>query len=134
MSSKSRINLKLEFVSGTAATQTKFENIIDSSYNTSEDSILLGPIGQTGNRGLVGPIGLTSYNGLIGPGGTAFNNGLLGPTGPTHYLGLWLDLTGSTPGSSAATGSTGQVIISGTSIYICKSTNSWILIGATTTF
>ena len=122
MSSKSRINLKTEFVSGTAATQTKFENLIDSAYNTNEDSVLMGPIGLTGTKGLVGPTGTTSYNGLIGP------------VGSTHYLGLWLDLSGSTPGSSAATGSTGQVVISGTAVYVCKSTNSSILIGATTTF
>ena len=134
MSSKSRINLKTEFVSGTAATQTKFENLIDSSYNTNEDSVLLGPVGLTGTRGLVGPTGVTSYNGLIGPSGSAFNNGLLGPTGATHYLGLWLDLSGATPGSSAATGSTGQVVISGTAVYVCGGLNSWILIGATTTF
>lgn len=122
MSSKSRINLKTEFVSGTAATQSKFEDLIDSSYNTNEDSVLLGPIGLTGTRGLVGPTGTTSYNGVKGP------------EGATHYLGLWLDLTGSTPGSSGSTGSTGQVIISGTSIYVCKSINSWIKIGATSTF
>ena len=122
MSSKSRINLKTAFVSGTAATQSKFEDLIDSSYNTYQDSVLLGPSGQTGTNGLVGPAGVTSYNGVKGPDGA------------THYLGLWLDLSGSTPGSSAATGSTGQVVISGSSIYVCKSINSWILIGATSTF
>jgi hypothetical protein len=134
MSSKSRINLKTEFVSGTAATQTKFENLIDSAYNTNEDSVLMGPIGLTGTKGLVGPTGTTSYNGLIGPSGSAFNNGLLGPTGATHYLGLWLDQSGATPGSSASAGSTGQVIISGTAVYVCGGLNSWILIGATTIF
>jgi hypothetical protein len=134
MSSKSRINLKTAFASGTAATQSKFEDLIDSSFNTYQDSVLLGPSGQTGTNGLVGPVGVTSYNGLIGPSGSAFNNGLLGPTGATHYLGLWLDLSGATPGSSAATGSTGQVVISGTSVYVCGGLNSWILIGATTTF
>jgi hypothetical protein len=122
MSSKSRINLKTEFVSGTAATQTKFENLIDSSYNTNEDSVLIGPVGLTGTKGLVGPAGTTSYNGVKGPDGA------------THYLGLWLDLSGSTPGSSASTGATGQVVISGTDVYVCKSANSWILIGATSTF
>jgi hypothetical protein len=122
MSSKSRINLKTEFVSGTAATQTKFENLIDSSYNTNEDSVLMGPIGLTGTKGLVGPTGTTSYNGVKGPDGA------------THYLGLWLDQSGATPGSSASTGSTGQVVISGTAVYVCSGLNSWILIGATTTF
>jgi hypothetical protein len=122
MSSKSRINLKTAFASGTAATQSKFEDLIDSSYNTTNDSVLMGPIGLTGTMGLIGPTGSTSYNGL------------LGPTGATHYLGLWLDLSGATPGSSAATGSTGQVVISGTAVYVCGGLNSWILIGATTTF
>jgi hypothetical protein len=122
MSSKSRINLKSEFVSGTAATQSKFEDLIDSSYNTYQDSVLLGPSGQTGTNGLVGPAGVTSYNGVKGPDGA------------THYLGLWLDQSGATPGSSASTGATGQVVISGTSIYVCGGLNSWILIGATTTF
>ena len=134
MSSKSRINLKTEFVSGTAATQTKFEDLIDSSFNTYEDSVLLGPTGQTGTNGLVGPSGVTSYNGLIGPSGPGFDNGLLGPTGSVHYLGLWLDLSGPIPATSGATGSTGQVVISGTSVYVCNSINSWILIGATATF
>jgi len=122
MSSKSRINLKTEFVSGTAATQTKFENLIDSAYNTNEDSVLMGPIGLTGTKGLVGPTGTTSYNGVKGPDGA------------THYLGLWLDQSGATPGSSASAGSTGQVVISGTAVYVCGGLNSWILIGATTTF
>jgi hypothetical protein len=122
MSSQSRINLKTAFASGTAATQSKFEDLIDSSYNTTNDSVLMGPIGLTGTRGLVGPTGVTSYNGVKGPDGA------------THYLGLWLDLSGSTPGSSASTGSTGQVVISGTAVYVCGGLNSWILIGATTTF
>jgi hypothetical protein len=122
MSSQSRINLKTAFASGTAATQSKFEDLIDSSYNTTNDSVLMGPIGLTGTKGLVGPIGSTSYNGVKGPDGA------------THYLGLWLDQSGSTPGSSASTGSTGQVVISGTSVYVCGGLNSWILIGATTTF
>jgi len=122
MSSKSRINLKTEFVSGTAATQTKFENLIDSAYNTNEDSVLIGPVGLTGTKGLVGPAGTTSYNGVKGPAGS------------THYLGLWLDQSGATPGSSAATGATGQVVISGTSVYVCGGLNSWIKIGATSTF
>ena len=122
MSSQSIINLKTAFESGTAATQSKFEDLIDSSYNTTNDSVLMGPIGLTGTRGLVGPTGVTSYNGVKGPDGA------------THYLGLWLDQSGSTPGSSASTGSTGQVVISGTAVYVCGGLNSWILIGATTTF
>jgi len=134
MSIKSRNDLKTQFVSGTAATQDKFNDVFDSSYNRNDDSLLHGPIGQTGTNGLVGPSGVTSYNGLIGPSGATFNNGLIGPDGNTHYLGLWLDLSGPIPATSGATGSTGQVVISGTSVYICNSINSWIVIGATATF
>lgn len=134
MSSITRITLKTQFAAGTAATATKFGNLIDSAYNTNEDSVLIGPIGLTGTNGLVGPSGATHYNGLIGPSGATHYNGIIGPVGATHYTGLWLDLIGSTPGTAGSAGSTGQVIISGSDVYICKGLNSWILIGATTTF
>ena len=133
MSSKSRINLKNEFVSGTAATQSKFEDLIDSSFNTYDDSVLVGPVGLTGTNGLVGPSGATHYNGLLGPDGATHYKGLLGPDGATHYIGLWLSDNASPTGPTAP-GSTGQVIISGTSIYICSSLDNWILIGATSIF
>ena len=103
MSIKSRINLKNEFVSGTAATQQKFEDIFDSSYNMNDDSVLVGPIGQTGT------------------------NGLVGPAGATHYTGLWIDSTGTSgPSGASASGATGQVIIDGGIMYICTVLNNWV--------
>ena len=98
MSQKSRINLKTEFVAGTAATAQKFEDLIDSSYNTNDDSVLMGPIGLTGTNGLVGPSGATHYNGLIGPDGA------------THYIGFWMDYESSVPSGPSASGEPGQVI------------------------
>jgi hypothetical protein len=134
MSSTTRINLKTQFASGTAATATKFENLIDSAYNTNEDSVLIGPIGQTGTNGLVGPSGATHYNGLIGPSGSAYYNGLLGPTGSTHYIGLWLLPGSSAPTGPTASGSTGSVIISGTSVYVCTSLDNWVVLTGSTSF
>lgn len=134
MSIKGRTDLKEDFEIGKRATQEKFEDLIESTFNQIEDSLLQGPIGITGKRGLLGPDGLTSFNGLIGPDGVNFNNGLLGPTGSSHYMGLWLDVDGTIPLSPTAIGSTGQVIISPTAVYICNNTDSWILIGATSIF
>jgi len=85
MSILNRTTLKSLFVSGTAANQSKFEDVFDSHYNINEDSLLQGPLGLTG-----------SY-------------GVLGPAGGTHH-GLWIS-TGAAPGSSAAAGSTGQVVV-----------------------
>lgn len=126
MSIKSRINLKNEFVSGTAATQTKFEDLIESTYNTNDDSVLIGPMGLTGTNGLVGPAGSTHYNGLIGPDGA------------THYIGLWMDFGGSAPTGPTAAGSPGQVIYedgpSGPYLYICVAEDLWIRVNAEDTF
>lgn len=85
MSIISRNAIKSKFETGKQATQANFEDLIDSSYNRSDDSVLLGPIGITG-----------SY-------------GLLGPTGGTH-IGLHL-IGGSGPTGSTSLGSTGQVYI-----------------------
>jgi hypothetical protein len=52
MSIKNRNDLKLEFVSGTAATQDKFADVFDSHYNKVDDSVLMGPIGMTATNGL----------------------------------------------------------------------------------
>ena len=110
MSIKTRNTLKSEFIAGTAATQSKFDDLFESHYNKGEDSVLLGPVGVTGIKGL------------------------LGPTGTTSYTGLWLDLASSAPGSSAASGSTGQVILSGSNVYI-HTGNVWFKItGATSVF
>lgn len=60
MSIISRNALKAEFISGTAATADKFADVFDSHYNRNDDSILAGPIGLTGTKGLwYGTIGAT---------------------------------------------------------------------------
>ena len=136
MSIKTRNTLKSEFVSGTAATQSKFEDIFDSQYNKAEDSVLIGPVGLTGTNGLVGPDGATHYNGLIGPSDSHHNglvgptgdlhyNGLIGPPGATHHFGLWYDNSGYVPGGANSLGTTGQTIIDSGVIYICVATNTW---------
>jgi hypothetical protein len=132
MSIKNRNTLKAEFVSGTAATSSKFDDIFDSHFNKYEDSVLAGPLGLTGTNGLVGPAGATFYNGLVGPAGATFYTGLIGPGGATSYIGLWLDSTSAIPAGYTANGATGQVIIGGTAMYICTSTNNWLkFIGST---
>jgi hypothetical protein len=52
MSILSRNALKAEFISGTAATESKFGDLFDSSYNLNDDSVILGPTGITGSYGL----------------------------------------------------------------------------------
>ncbi len=122
MSIKGRTDLKSEFENGKRATAEKFEDLIDSSFNQYEDSLLLGPIGITGKRGLLGPDGLTSFNGLIGP------------VGATHYIGLWLDSGATTVNGPTSSGTSGQVVIGSTSVYICYSNNNWIKIQGETSF
>jgi hypothetical protein len=120
MSIQTRSTLKAGFTSGSQATSEKFDNLIDSAYNKSEDSLLFGPLGLTGNYGLLGPSGGTNY-------------GLLGPSGGT-YIGFYL--YGSTaPTGSTASGSTGQVIISITggsgSLYLHNGSQWFVLPGLT---
>lgn len=110
MAIKTRNTLKGEFISGTAATQAKFDDIFDSHYNKGEDSLLLGPVGVTGQKGL------------------------LGPEGTTSYTGLWLDLNSSAPGGSGSTGATGQVILSGSNVYIHNGALWFKISGATSVF
>jgi hypothetical protein len=112
-------DLKIIFSTGSQATEDAFANLIDSSYNKLEDSILLGPTGLTSIYGLRGPTGGTHF-GLLGPstgnvyglqgptGGTHF--GLLGPEGGTH-IGLFLLSTTEAPGAFNESGEKGQVII-----------------------
>lgn len=97
----SRNALKTEFQNGNQATEAYFEDLIDSSYNRNEDSLLLGPLGLTGKYGLLGPTGGTTI-------GMYISNGSV-PTGPT------------------SSGSTGQVVLgstgtSGAYIYIHNGT------------
>lgn len=120
MSQKTKLSLKSEFVSGTAATSAKFEDLIDSAYNKVDDSILYGPLGTTGKYGLLGPTGGT-YNGLIGPSGTDF------------FVGLFLG--NSTPTGPTSTGSTGQIAVtigaSAAFLYVHNGTAWTRFIGAT---
>jgi len=134
MAIKNRTQLKSEFVSGTAATSSKFDDIFDSHFNKYEDSVLAGPSGLTGTNGLVGPSGATFYNGIIGPSGATFYNGIIGPAGATFYNGLWLDSVSAAPVGPTSTGVSGQIVVSGTSIYICYSTNNWIKVAGAISF
>lgn len=134
MAIKNRTQLKSEFVSGTAATASKFEDLFDSHFNKYEDSVLNGPVGMTGTNGLIGPEGSTFFNGLIGPDGDTFYNGLIGPEGSEFYTGLWIDGMASVPEGHTANGVFGQVVVSGTSIYICYSTNTWMKLQGSTAF
>jgi hypothetical protein len=77
--------LKSLFSIGEQATEDSFTDLIDSSYNKSEDSLLLGPLGLTGRYGL------------------------LGPTGGTH-LGLYLSAKVG-PLSPSSSGATGEVVV-----------------------
>jgi hypothetical protein len=109
MSIKSRNDLKAEFVAGTAATESKFNDVFDSHYNKYEDSVLLGPIGQTGQ------------------------NGLLGPTGPVFYNGLWYEYIGGSSGPSGATdsGKPGQIFANEDGLWVCIEPDNWIFLSAT---
>jgi hypothetical protein len=106
----SRSDLKNSFSTGNQATPAIFANLIDSTYNTTEDSLLLGPVGYTGSYGLIGPIGGT-YVGLFisskTENPTPSSPGILGETffsvnGPTAYgyfcigTDTWIRLPGST--------------------------------------
>jgi hypothetical protein len=108
MSILSRNALKSEFISGTAATESKFNDLFDSSFNRNDDSLLLGPTGITGAYGLLGPTGGT-FNGLLGPIGATFYEGLKGPQTGTFPFGLWVS-TASIPGTTSSAGVTGQTI------------------------
>lgn len=52
MAIKIKNELKADFETGKQATEEKFINLIDSAYNKAEDSVLIGPLGQTGTVGL----------------------------------------------------------------------------------
>lgn len=103
MSVVNRSTLKTEFTTGTAATQQKFADMIDSSYNVFEDSILLGPSGSTGKYGL------------------------LGPTGGT-YIGLYV--APYSAGFTGSSGATGQVVFLNYDMYVFSGVN-WIKFGGT---
>lgn len=101
-------DLKDIFSTGNQANESAFGDLLDSAYNKSDDSILLGPLGITGTYGLIGPSGGTHF-GLLGPiGGTHY--GLIGPAGGT-FKGLYLSSKGATEVSPGTSGSIGETII-----------------------
>ena len=104
-----RSDLKDEFVDGQPATQEGFADMIDSAYNRAEDSVLMGPLGQTGKYGLLGPTGGT-YMGMYiisntnqinpyWPGSTGQMIFQLGTTGVNMYIHngtQWFKFVGAT--------------------------------------
>lgn len=96
MSIISRNSLKASFVSGTAATQTKFDDLFDSMFNKNDDSLLEGPVGMTGIKGLWldetsgAPTGATSIG----------STGQVVLDGPDVYIcnatDSWIKITGAT--------------------------------------
>jgi hypothetical protein len=96
MSVINRNNLKAEFQDGNMATESYFTDLIDSSYNRAEDSLLVGPVGMTGKFGLLGPTGgtyvgsyiivtpPTAYNAPGSTGQIAFRN--TGSTGADMFM------------------------------------------------
>jgi hypothetical protein len=96
MSVINRNNLKAEFQDGNMATESYFTDLIDSSYNRAEDSLLMGPVGMTGKFGLLGPTGgtymgsyiivspPTAYNSAGSTGQMAFRN--TGSTGADMFV------------------------------------------------
>jgi hypothetical protein len=86
MSIQSRNTLKTGFVAGTAATQSKFADIIDSAFNRNDDSLVLGPTGITGTYGLLGPTGGTYMGMYVCPAYAGFT-GASGITGQTVFQG-----------------------------------------------
>jgi hypothetical protein len=135
MSIISRNALKAEFISGTAATELKFGDLFDSNYNRNDDSIMQGPSGLTGTWGMQGPTGGTGQ-GLLGPTGATYYQGLKGPQDGTYPTGLWLG-AGSTPGSSGASGNSGQVLfdsIGGTAYMYVHNGTQWLLFTGSSNF
>lgn len=103
MSITSRNTLKTGFASGTAATSSKFGDLIDSAFNRNDDSLVLGPTGMTGVYGL------------------------LGPTGGT-YMGMYV--CPFYAGFTGASGITGQTVFEGYNMYVFSGTN-WVKFGGT---
>ena len=86
MSIASRNTLKTGFVAGTAATSSKFNDLIDSSFNRNDDSLVLVPTGMTGVYGLLGPTGGTYMGMFVSPAYAGFT-GASGMTGQTVFQG-----------------------------------------------
>lgn len=103
---QNRQDLKLGFTGGTSASSTKFGNLIDSFYNVDEDSVLVGPSGQTGANGLwFYNIGATP-GGLTAPG--VLGQFAIDPEGAWVCIGngAWIQIAAQ----GGATGPTGAGI------------------------
>jgi hypothetical protein len=94
---KSTNDLKDTFATGNQANEDAFADLIDSAYNKSDDSVLLGPEGVTGTYGLIGPTGGTHY-GLI-------------PSEEGSFIGLYLSSKGSTSVLPNTVGATGETVL-----------------------
>jgi hypothetical protein len=127
MSVINRNNLKAEFQDGNMATEGYFADLIDSSYNRAEDSILMGPLGLTGKFGLLGPTGGTTYgmhiiSGPIPLSPTAAGSTAqvvlksVGASGAEMYIhngNQWFYISSSGSGQTGATGRTGMTGMTG---------------------
>ena len=106
----SKAVLKNAFSTGNQATASSFSDLIDSSYNTTDDSVLLGPAGYTGVYGLIGPTGGTGIGLFISSkveDPTFDSEGTVGEvyfstSGPTPYVYFctgptsWIQIQGAT--------------------------------------
>ena len=117
MSAKGRDAIKADFVSGTAATEDKFVDLVDSARNMVDDYLMLAASGHTGTYGMVGPTG-----------GTA--NGLVGPTGATFYTGMYLV---APPAGPTSAGNAYQVAAAGGTFYFHDG-DYWNAVAGTTAF
>jgi hypothetical protein len=84
MANKTRTQLTTQFGTGQQASASKFEDLIDSAYNRSEDSVLAGPLGVTGTLGLW--ISATAPSGPVSSGSTGQTVVSIGVSGATSYM------------------------------------------------
>lgn len=111
MTAYTRNELKANFISGTAMTEDKLNDLINSVFVIAEDPIVNGPTGYSLVYGLIGPTGGT-------------HNGILGPSGATFYDGFFY--TGSVPAAPTSSGILGQVEIGASGIHFYNPTYGWI--------
>lgn len=104
-----------------------------------------GITGPTGSQGEIGPTGPSGGPpGPTGPTGQQGNTGPSGPTGPgispggsagqffvknsdLDYDTIWTSSVVSSiaPGSSGASGATGQIALDSSHLYVCVATDTW---------
>lgn len=105
MAKQTRSALQSMFVSGTAATEQKFEDLLDSFHSVRDDSVIMGPSGVTGLSGMFiisGASAPTSWDGSTGSTGQVAWDGT---TLMVHNGEYWNAYTGSTSLDSPAIGS-----------------------------